>query len=202
MKIVIVNYGSGNLRSVQKGFERVGATAEISDNPQAVSNATHIVVPGVGAFSECMKNLEHLRLLEPIQEGIQAGKPYLGICLGLQILFSASQEFGAAPGLNLIAGKVVRFPKGRLKVPHMGWNQIKIGQNNPLFDGIPDHSFFYFVHSYYGQPEESDWIAAATDHGIPFPSAVAHDNLFACQFHPEKSQSMGLRLLSNFTKQR
>ena len=212
MKIVIVNYGSGNLRSVQKGFERVGAISEISDNPQIISDATHVVVPGVGAFSECMKNLERLHLIKPILGGIQAGKPYLGICLGLQILFSTSEEVAkatadgprtyAAVGMGIIAGKVVRFARGGDKVPHMGWNRIKIEQKNPLFDGIPDHRFFYFVHSYYGRPEAPDWIAATTEHGIPFPSAVARGNLFACQFHPEKSQSAGLRLLANFTKRR
>jgi len=179
----------------------MGAEATISENPRIVEDATHLVVPGVGAFSECMKNLERLRLVKPIQAAIRAGKPYLGICLGLQILFAEGEEFGDHPGLGIIRGKVARFPKGPHKVPHMGWNQIQIQQTTPLLDGIPQESFFYFVHSYYGRPEETHWIAATTEHGISFPSAVAHDNIFACQFHPEKSQSVGLRLLSNFAKQ-
>jgi len=201
-RIVIVNYGSGNLRSVQKGFERMGAEAVISENSRIVEDATHLVVPGVGAFSECMKQLEHLNLVKTIHDGIRSGKPYLGICLGLQILFTVGEEFGTHPGLGLIVGKVVRFPKGEEKVPHMGWNQVQIQQTHPLWNGIPQKSFFYFVHSYYGCPEGNDWVAATTEHGISFPSAVTHDNIFACQFHPEKSQSVGLRLLSNFAKQR
>ncbi len=204
MKIVIVDYGSGNLRSVQKGFGKVGAFAEISSSPQSVSNATHVVVPGVGAFSECMKNLGRLHLLKPIGTAIQAGKPYLGICLGLQILFTEGEEFGSCPGMDIISGKVVRFPEGTLKVPHMGWNQVQIGHKAPvqMLEGIPEGAYFYFVHSYYGLPKESDCIAATTEYGISFPSAIAQDNIFACQFHPEKSQEIGLRLLSNFAKMR
>ena len=202
MKIVIVNYGSGNLRSVQKGFEKVGAAAEISENPQAVANATHLVVPGVGAFSECMRNLTRLHLLKPIYEAICSGKPYLGICLGLQILFTEGEEFGSHPGMDIIKGKVVRFPTGPFKVPHMGWNQIQIEQNSPILQGIPNQSHFYFVHSYYGLPDQPDCIAAVTEHGIRFPSAIARNNIFACQFHPEKSQAVGLKLLSNFVKMR
>ncbi len=200
MKIVIVDYGSGNLRSVQKGFEKTGAFAEISSNPQAILDASHLVVPGVGAFSECMRSLERLRLLKPIREAIQTGKPYLGICLGLQILFTEGEEFGSCPGLDIIAGKVVRFPKGSLKVPHMGWNSIEVKKDTPVLYGIPQNSSFYFVHSYYGLPKENDCIATTTEYGVSFASAIAYDNIFACQFHPEKSQEIGLRLLSNFVK--
>jgi len=216
MKIVIVDYGSGNLRSVQKGFERGGYTAIVSSSPEIVSSATHLVVPGVGAFSECMKNLEQLQLLKPIKEAILAGKPYLGICLGLQILFTEGEEFGSFPGLDIIPGKVIQLgataPGGNtglvgpvedrpLKVPHMGWNQIRIEKETPLLAGIPQNEHFYFVHSYYGVPNDKSDIATTTEYGVSIASAIARDNIFACQFHPEKSQAMGLKILSNFAKQ-
>ena len=200
MKIVIVDYGSGNLRSVQKGLERVGYASVISHDPNDVSEATHLVVPGVGAFPECMKNLDRLGLLKPIREAIEMEKPYLGICLGLQILFTEGTEFGSHPGLGLVPGKVVRFPENELKVPHMGWNRIRIEKKNALLEGIPDGAYFYFVHSYYGLPQESDWVATTTEYGVRFASSISRDRLFACQFHPEKSQQMGLRLLANFAK--
>ncbi len=200
MKIVIVDYGSGNLRSVQKGFERAGYAAVVTSDPKVVSDASHLVVPGVGAFPECMKNLDALRLLKPITESIRAGKPYLGICLGLQILFTEGMEFGPHPGLDVIPGRVVRFPEDELKVPHMGWNQIRIEKKTPVLEGIPDGAYFYFVHSYHVAPERPDRVSTTTDYGIRFPSSIAHENLFACQFHPEKSQKMGLRILANFAK--
>jgi glutamine amidotransferase len=200
MKIVIVDYGSGNLRSVQKGFERAGYESVISGSPSVVSEASHLVVPGVGAFPDCMKNLEALHLLKPIGEAIRAGKPYLGICLGLQVLFSEGMEFGPHPGLGILSGTVVRFPENTLKVPHMGWNQIRIEKKSPVLEGIPDGAYFYFVHSYYGDPKVSDWVTTTTEYGVRFPSSVSHDHLFACQFHPEKSQQMGLKLLSNFAR--
>jgi len=202
MKIVIVDYGSGNLRSVQKGFEKGGYSAAISSSPDIVSNATHLVVPGVGAFSECMKNLERLRLLKPIKEAILAGKPYLGICLGLQILFTEGEEFGTFPGLDIIHGKVIRFPTNALNVPHIGWNQIHIEREIPCLSGIPHNSYFYFVHSYYGVPIDKRNIAATTEYGILIASVIARDNIFACQFHPEKSQALGLRILVNFAQQK
>jgi len=201
MNIIIVDYGSGNLRSVQKGFEKGGYSAIISSSPNAIAEATHLVVPGVGAFSECMKNLEQRRLLKPIKDAIVSGKPYLGICLGLQILFTEGEEFGSFPGLDIIPGKVVRFPENRLKVPHMGWNQIHIKKESPLLAGIPENEYFYFVHSYYCLPKDENCVATTTDYGMTFPSAIARNNIFACQFHPEKSQAMGLKLLSNFTRQ-
>jgi glutamine amidotransferase len=200
MKIVIVDYGSGNLRSVQKGLERVGHTSVISRDPNVVSEASHLIVPGVGAFPECMKNLDQLGLLKPIQEAIETEKPYLGICLGLQILFTEGTEFGSHPGLGFIPGKVVRFPENDLKVPHMGWNRIRIEKKSALLEGIPDGAYFYFVHSYYGLPQEPDWVTTTTEHGVQFASSISRDRLFACQFHPEKSQQMGLRLLANFAK--
>jgi len=198
LKIVIVDYGSGNLRSVQRSFERAGFSSEITRDPNLVSEATHLVVPGVGAFSDCMDNLEKLGLLAPIKAFIQADKPYLGMCLGLQVLFSEGTEFGSKPGLGILPGQVVRFPKNELKVPHMGWNQIRIQKETPLLKGIPNGAYFYFVHSYYGAPEDKSCIATTTDYGLQFPSAVAQGRLFACQFHPEKSQEMGRQLLKNF----
>jgi glutamine amidotransferase len=200
MKIVIVDYGSGNLRSVQKGLERAGYPSVVSGSPAVVSEATHLVVPGVGAFPDCMKNLEALRLLKPISDAVRAGKPYLGICLGLQILFSEGMEFGVHPGLGILPGTVIRFPENELKVPHMGWNQIRIEKKSPFLEGIPEGAYFYFVHSYYGNLKENDWVATTTEYGVRFPSSVSHDRLFACQFHPEKSQQMGLKLLSNFAR--
>ncbi|TAK07378.1 MAG: imidazole glycerol phosphate synthase subunit HisH [Candidatus Manganitrophaceae bacterium] len=180
MKIVIVNYGSGNLRSVQKGFERAGYAAAVTSDPKAVSDASHLV--------------------KPITESIRSGKPYLGICLGLQILFTEGMEFGPHPGLDLVPGQVIRFPENELKVPHMGWNQIRIEKKNPVLEGIPDGAYFYFVHSYYGAPKKNEWVATTTDYGVRFPSAIAHENVFACQFHPEKSQKLGLQILANFAK--
>jgi len=200
MKMVIVDYGMGNLRSVQKGFERVGVNAVISRDPNVVSEATHLVVPGVGGFKDCIGNLETHGLLRPIREAINAELPYLGICLGLQILFSEGMEFGSHPGMGIIPGKVLRFPMKGLKIPHMGWNQIQVVKESPILEGIPEGSFFYFVHSYYGLPDEADWVATTTDYGAPFPSAVSRGRLFACQFHPEKSQGIGMRLLSNFAR--
>lgn len=200
MNIVIVDYGSGNLRSVQKALERAGYPSIVSGDPNRVSEATHLIVPGVGAFPECMKNLDRLDLIKPIQEAIEKEKPYLGICLGLQILFGKGTEFGSHPGLGIIPGEVIRFPKNELKIPHMGWNQIRIEKSSAILDGIADGAYFYFVHSYYALPEESNWVTTTTDYGLRFSSSVSNNRLFACQFHPEKSQQMGLRLLTNFVK--
>jgi len=200
LKIVIVDYGSGNLRSVQRSFERLGLQAEISRDPTRVSEASHLVVPGVGAFSDCMANLKKLDLLRPISEFIRAEKPYLGICLGLQILFSEGTEFGSHPGLGVVEGQVIPFPKSALKIPHMGWNQVRIEQKTPFLKDIPAGAYFYFVHSYFGVPEDAAWVATSTEYGLRFPSAVASGRLFACQFHPEKSQQTGLTILSNFAE--
>lgn len=204
--IAVVDYGMGNLRSVQKALERVGYTVLVTSSPQQILNAHSIVLPGVGAFKDCIHNLEKLNLIEPILKSVKKGKPFLGICLGLQILFTESEEFGKTPGLDLVKGKVVRFPKEckpasiRLKVPHMGWNSLFIRKNLPLFSGIGDGSFFYFVHSYYVVPEDREVIATTTSYGIDFTSSIQKENIFACQFHPEKSQRVGLQLLSNFGK--
>lgn len=197
--IAIVDYGMGNLRSVQKGFEKVGFEAIVTSDPKVIRDAFAVVLPGVGAFGAAMERLKRSGLLEEIVCGIEAGKPYLGICLGLQLLFTESEEGGRYKGMDLIKGKVVRF-KGDLKVPHMGWNRIRIVKPNPLLEGIPDGSYFYFVHSYYVLPDDFSVVAATTEYGLEFASMVWLDNLFATQFHPEKSQKLGLKMLENFGK--
>ncbi|MBZ0168283.1 imidazole glycerol phosphate synthase [Candidatus Methylomirabilis lanthanidiphila] len=206
--IAIVDSGIANLRSVQKGFERVDADAKVVDDPRTLRDAAGIVLPGVGAFADGISKLQDGGFVEPLLRAIEAGKPVLGICLGLHFLFSESEEFGHHAGLNIIKGRVVRFTDAslsenrhdgfRLKIPHMGWNRIRIDRPAPIFKGIPDGAFFYFVHSYYVQPEDDSVIAATTEHGLRFTSALWRDNLFACQFHPEKSQALGLQLLKNF----
>ena len=204
--IAIVDYGMGNLRSVSKALESLGATVSVTSNPAAIARADKLIVPGVGACPAAMQELTARQLVEPIKAAIQAGKPYLGICLGLQLLFDFSEEGQGAPGLGMLKGRVRRFAASdHLKIPHMGWNQVEQsqkgkgkGQQCPLLEGIPQQSFFYFVHSYYADPEDRSVVALETEYGGPFASMVWRDNLFATQFHPEKSQALGLRLLKNF----
>jgi glutamine amidotransferase len=194
----------GNLRSVHKALEKVGHDARVTSSPQAIRDAGALVLPGVGAFRDCIRSLEKLNLVDPILQSVRGGKPFLGICLGLQTLFTESEEFGTTPGLNLIPGRVVRFAQNdtpgaeRLKIPHMGWNTISLRRKVPIFNGVEDGSLFYFVHSYYVVPEDTSVIATTTGYGIEFASSIQNDNIFACQFHPEKSQRVGLRLLKNF----
>ncbi len=192
----------GNLRSVEKGFQRIGAETTITSSPADIDDADAIVLPGVGAFRDCINNLSNLSLTEAIIKSIGKGKPYLGICLGLQVLFSESEEFGRCAGLDILKGKVVKFKfeDSGEKVPHMGWNNIKIVNRPPLLKEIPDNSFFYFVHSYYVVADDRDIIATTTDYGVTFTSMVWKDNIFATQFHPEKSQTLGLRVLSAFAE--
>jgi glutamine amidotransferase len=199
--IAIIDYQMGNLRSVQKGFERVGFAAEITSDPQRLAAADKVVLPGVGAFGDAMAELRTRGLVEPIRDMIAAGKPFLGICLGLQLLFDVGYEGGEHAGLGVLRGKVVRFdlPVG-FKVPHMGWNQGRFVRPAPVLDGLADGSHFYFVHSYYVVPEDPALVAIETTYGHPFCAMVWRDNLFATQFHPEKSQADGLRLLRNFAK--
>jgi imidazole glycerol-phosphate synthase subunit HisH len=197
--IVVVDYGMGNLRSVQKGFEKVGKAAVISRDPAEIRGADHLVLPGVGAFPECMANLSRLGLIDPVMEFIRSRRPFLGICLGLQLLFDESEEFGLHDGLKVIPGSVKVFDRNMgLKIPHMGWNQVFFPRSVPIFQGIPDGSYFYFVHSYYVAPDNPADVAGESEYGIRFTAAVARDNLFAVQFHPEKSQDNGLRILANF----
>ncbi len=195
--IAVIDYGMGNLRSVQKGFEKVGFEAVVTSDIKTIESASKIVLPGVGAFTDCMNNLEGRGLVEPVIRAIEKGKPFLGICLGLQLLFEESEEFGNRKGLGLVKGKVKRFPNSDLKVPHMGWNSIKKLKDTPLLADLSDDSYLYFVHSYYVLPEE-DVTATTTDYGMEFTSSIVKDNIFACQFHPEKSQADGLKILKAF----
>ena len=197
--IAIVDYQMGNLRSVQKGFEKAGFSAEITADPTRLAAADRVVLPGVGAFRDAIAELHRRSLVEPLRDCIAAGKPFLGICLGLQLLFDISYEDGEYEGLGIIPGKVVRFdlPQG-YKVPHMGWNEARIARPAPLLAGIPDGSHFYFVHSYYVVPDDAQCIAIEADYGRPFCAMVWQDNLYATQFHPEKSQHQGLQVLKNF----
>ncbi len=203
--IAIIDYGMGNLRSVQAGLEYVGQQAFVADEPGKIMEAKAVVLPGVGAFGDAIERLERTGLGDAFREAVRSGKPCLGICLGLQLLFSESEEGGLYRGLGIIPGRVIRFSsRGGFqprpyKVPHMGWNQIDIRKPDvPVLRDILDGSYMYFVHSYYVQPEDASVIAATTDYGISFTSMIAKDNLFATQFHPEKSQRAGLQLLRNF----
>lgn len=198
-RIVILDYGLGNLRSVQKGLEHVGASPVISGDPEEILAADGIILPGVGAFGDAMKCL--IPLKETIKEYIGSGKPMLGICLGQQVLMSSSEEGRLTDGLDLISGKVLRFPKSELKVPHMGWNNIKIKQDHPLFEGIPENSFVYFVHSYYVETTPQNTLAAC-NYGLEFSASVVNSkgNMMGTQFHPEKSGATGLKILKNFAE--
>lgn len=205
--IAIVDYGMGNLRSVQKAFEMVGHEAVVTRSPQVIRDASHVVLPGVGAFPDCMRNLEQYNLMQPVRQAVHSGKPFLGICLGLQLLFTESEEFGIHKGLGILPGRVVRFPLGgtsrspaigALKVPHMGWNNIAIARPAPPLKGVASGTSVYFVHSYYVVPDDPSIAATTTEYGVSFVSSVWHENIFACQFHPEKSQSVGLQIVKNF----
>lgn len=195
--IAIVDYGMGNLRSVEKGFKKVGVDARVTSKPGIIDDADAVVLPGVGAFKDCIRNLNDLSLTDAVVRAINKGKPYLGICLGLQVLFSESEEFGACRGLDIFRGKVVRF-QIQEKVPHMGWNNVRLLRRPPIMRDIPDMAYLYFVHSYYVVPEDTNIVAATTDYGVTFTSMVWKDNIFATQFHPEKSQGLGLQLLKGF----
>jgi len=205
--VAVVDYGRGNLRSVAKALEAVDIRVKVVQSPSLLDGATALVVPGQGAFDDCMETLDALGLLSPILRAIREGKPYLGICIGLQILYTYSEEHGIHQGLDVIPGRVVRFPdpsldpvtRHRLKIPHMGWNQVaQETRPLPLWRDIPNKSYFYFVHSYYGIPNDPDPVAGWTEYGVTFASALLHENIFAVQFHPEKSQRVGLTLLRNF----
>jgi glutamine amidotransferase len=199
--IQIVDYGMGNLRSVQKALERLSAPAAICTNPADLAGCDRLILPGVGAFRDAIAELRRQGFVEPIRAHIAAGKPFLGICLGLQLLFDVSYEDGTWEGLGIIPGKVVRFPEqSELKVPHMGWNKVAAAPGCPLFAGIPAESFFYFVHSYYVVPNDESVVAGRTGYGVTFASVVQRGKAFATQFHPEKSQKFGLQLLQNFAE--
>lgn len=196
--IAIVDYGMGNLRSVEKAFLKVGVEAKVTSEARDVEDARGVVLPGVGAFRDCMRNLTDMNLTDSIVSSVKKGKPYLGICLGLQVLFSESEEFGRCQGLDIFRGRVLMFPRDGLKVPHMGWNNINIKNKPPILSDIPDGSYFYFVHSFYVAPDDRGVTAATTDYGVEFTSMVWKDNVIATQFHPEKSQRLGLKLIKAF----
>jgi imidazole glycerol-phosphate synthase subunit HisH len=203
--IAIIDYGMGNLRSVQKGFERMGHEVVVTNDAKTILDASKVVLPGVGAFPDCMRNLREYGLIDAVHRTIRSGKPFLGICLGLQLLFTESEEFGISKGLDIIKGRVIRF-KGpefaELKIPHMGWNSISIKRQVPALQDVPDNSHVYFVHSFHVVPEDKSVIATTTPYGIEFVSSICKDNIFAVQFHPEKSQSLGLSILKRFGEQK
>ncbi len=195
--IGVVDFGMGNLLSVQKALQRVGCAPRVVRTPEELAESDRLVLPGVGAFGRAMENLKRRGLLAPLRTACKEGKPLLGICLGLQLLFESSEEHGHHSGLGLFRGDVRRFPTD-LRVPHIGWNQVRITRENPLFDGVPDNAFFYFVQSYYVRPEDPTLVSGTTDYGITFAAAAGKENVFGVQFHPEKSQQAGLRILANF----
>ena len=195
--IVIINYGSGNLKSIKNGFTKIGEETLVSQDIHEMEKADALVLPGVGAFGTAMEHLEGYK--DIIHEHINAGKPFLGVCLGLQVLFTKSQENKGINGLDVFKGEVVKIPEDGLKIPHMGWNDLKIVNQCPVLDGI-ENDYMYFVHSYYAKPDDEDIIAATTSYGTDLTAAVCRDNVFATQFHPEKSGKVGLNILKNFVK--
>lgn len=197
--IAIIDYGAGNLRSVMNAIAKLGYQSTITSNPTDVLNAQVVILPGVGAAADTMENLKALGMVTSICQFIAEGRPFFGVCIGLQILFTGTEEGGWHECLGVIPGRVRRLPSG-LKIPHMGWNQVKQRISHPVFKGIPDEANFYFVHSYYGAPEDESLVASETDYGVPFCSVIARGNLVATQFHPEKSGEFGLRMYSNFIK--
>lgn len=214
--IAVIDYGMGNLRSVEKALTRLGFEARVTSYKADIAKAKGLVLPGVGAFGDAMSGLKRRDLIKPIADAIHAKKPYLGICLGLQLLFSESEEKGSHRGLGVIRGSVVRFSEERFrkekrKIPHMGWNQIERSYHHirsstkhktgcPLLEGIPDGGYFYFVHSYYPKPEDQSVVLTNTEYGVRFASSIWKNNIYATQFHPEKSQTLGLQMLENFGK--
>ncbi|SNR79335.1 imidazole glycerol phosphate synthase subunit HisH [Desulfurobacterium atlanticum] len=197
--IAVIDYGMGNLRSVSKAIEHVGGSVVVTDNLLKIKDAKGVVLPGVGAFKDAVRNLKDRGLWEVIIEEVKEGKPFLGICLGLHLLFEVGYEFGRTEGLGIVKGEVVRFElPSEYKIPHMGWNRIKIQKKSEFLKDVRDGEFFYFVHSYYVKPKEKDVVLTLTDYGIDFVSSIEKDNIIATQFHPEKSQKAGLKLLKNF----
>jgi glutamine amidotransferase len=199
--LAIIDYQMGNLRSVQKGFEKMGHAAAITADPAVIAQADKLVLPGVGAFADAIAELRRRDLVEPIRDAIQSGKPFLGICLGLQMLFDVGYEDGEHEGLGILPGAVRRFDvPPEYKVPHMGWNRVHLKRRPPIFAGVEDNSHFYFVHSYYVAPQDDAVVSGVTSYPNPFCAMVWRDNLFATQFHPEKSQAVGLQVLKNFAE--
>lgn len=198
----IIDYGAGNLRSVHKAVETLGFATQLVTGPEHLDGVDSLILPGVGAFGDCIRHLEEQRLIEPLVRWIQDDRPYFGICLGYQILFASSEEAPGVRGLSVFPGRVVRFPVGDLKVPHMGWNEVRpTDAADPLWEGLPPHPHFYFVHAYYPQPEDPSLVGSTCDYGLVFASSLRRGKVIATQFHPEKSQKLGLSLLRNFLEQ-
>ncbi|HEY6329068.1 MAG TPA: imidazole glycerol phosphate synthase subunit HisH [Blastocatellia bacterium] len=196
--IAIIDYGVGNLRSVEKAVHAVGADACVTSDIGRAREAARIVLPGVGAFGECSRRLRESGMDKPVLEAAESGKPILGLCVGLQLMFDEGHEFGVHPGLGLMRGRIIRFPENGLRVPQIGWNQIEKTKAHPLTEGIPEGAYFYFVHSYRVEADNSEDVVATTEYGISFPSICGRGSICGVQFHPEKSQSSGLKLLANF----
>ena len=197
--IAIIDYGAGNLQSVKKAFDFIGAESVITDNPETINACDKILLPGVGSFGDAMDSMTQKGLVETVKQNAVSGKPFLGICLGLQLLFEESEESPGVNGLGIFKGKIKKFsPDMGLEIPHIGWNSLEIRQKDTLFKGIPENSYVYFVHSYYLHAEDENEIATVTNYGIDFHSAVGKENIFATQFHPEKSGDVGLQILRNF----
>jgi len=199
--IAVIDYGAGNLRSVQKAFEYLGQAAVVTSDPDAIAQAAGVVLPGQGAFGSCMEGLRARGLVEPTLAAIHSGRPFLGICVGMQLLFEESEEAPGVRGLGVFGGRIVRFPRrASLKIPQMGWNQLRVVQRAPALRDVPDGAYVYFVHSFYPVPTDASVAATLTDYGVEYVSSVARDNIYAGVFHPEKSQRVGLRILDNFVQ--
>lgn len=197
--VAIIDYDAGNIKSVEKALISLGAEAVLTRDPEVILNADHIILPGVGAFGDAMEKLHHYGLVEVIREAVKRNIPFLGICLGLQLMFESSEESPGVEGLALLPGKIVKIPAGDgLKIPHIGWNSLVYPNEGRLYKGIPENSYVYFVHSYYLQAEEEDSVVATTEYGVNIHASVEKGNIFACQFHPEKSSDVGLTILKNF----
>ncbi len=199
--VAIIDYDAGNIKSVEKAFEALGAEVSVTSDPEVIRSADHVVLPGVGAFGDAMNKLNNMGLTEVIREVAKSGKPFLGICLGLQLLFDSSEEAPGVEGLGILPGKVLRFKEmDGLKIPQIGWNALHLSNNGRLFSGVDEGAFVYFVHSYYLDAADRECVKATAEYGVSFDASVEHDNIFACQFHPEKSSSVGLKMLENFLK--
>jgi len=198
--ISVIDYGMGNLRSVVKSVEKYTSQVQVSSDPAIIEGSRALIMPGDGAFGMAMQHLRDMGWVDPLLSFIRGGGFFLGICLGYQLLFSRSVEFGEHEGLGLIPGSVIRFPHSDLKVPHMGWNQVKFRKESPFLEGVPSNSYFYFIHTYYPEIEDDSWIIGEAEYGVTFPCIVGKGNCIATQFHPEKSHKMGLKIIENFVR--
>jgi glutamine amidotransferase len=196
--ITVVDYGMGNIRSVVKAIELFTDDVRVSSDPRSIGGSSAVVLPGDGAFAMAMKNLKEMGWIDPLKEFISAKGYFLGICLGYQLLFSGSEEFGDTDGLNIVPGRVIKFRSNTLKIPHMGWNQVNLTGQSAFMEGIPDNSYFYFIHSYHPVLEDDSWEIGRADYGEKFPCIIGKDNMMATQFHPEKSHKFGLKIIENF----